>query len=190
MASKETWGKARHFRPDSPTDQWGDANAIDDSLIMALDDFRRFIQCPIHISRGVSSSGHSTKSFHYREQGACAVDALIPNYQGGPVNLLLDAMRFGFRGIGWYPGWKYKGIMCGGLHLDMRPLKWEADETLNYRLSRWIGIPQSSYVDGKLIQKQIYMPMNMENIIKYGGKYGHITGDLVLDNGKLPRRLN
>lgn len=182
MASRWTWDKARHFRPDGQ-DKWGDADAISDDLILALDDFRSFIGCPIYVTRGVATEGHTGKSYHYRAQGSCAADMVIPDYKRGPINLVMDAMRFGFKGIGWYPHWKYGVKVCGGLHLDVRPLKWDADETLNYSHSRWIGILGDS---GKLE----YIPMSMENLILYGRKYGHIEGNLVVEHGQLSGNLN
>lgn len=160
MASSETWLKLKHFRPDSKIDKWGDPDAICDELLMALDDFRVYIGRAIYVTSGVANTGHSKKSYHYREQGACAVDVIIPDYTGGPVNLILDATRFGFRGIGWYPEWRWANKIVGGLHLDMRPLRWDQDQTINYMHSRWMR------VDGN------YIPMSHENIMKYGGNYG------------------
>lgn len=173
MASKETWNKLNYFKKDSSTDKWGDADAICDDLVLALDDFRRFIGVPFYITNGVSITGHASKSFHYRENGACAVDGVPKGYKKKPIDLILDASRFGFRGIGWYPHWKIGGKVVGGLHLDWRPLQWEEDFTLNYGLSRWIGVPTSSYIDGKLVEKLSYYPMTEENIIKFGRTYGH-----------------
>lgn len=190
MAINKTWEKLKYFKPDSAIDQWGDPELIDDTLLFMLDDFRNYIQTAIYVTRGVATSGHSDKSYHYPAQGACAVDVVIPGYRGGPINLILDAMRFGFTGIGYYPHWKYGSKPVGGLHLDVRPLKWEEDETLNYRHNRWVGIENTAYINDTLIKKQEYLPMNMENLIKYGRQYGHIKGDLVLDYGKLPGDLD
>lgn len=175
MASEETWKKLKFFKPYNTSDNWGDPNAIDDSLLFALDDFRRFLGVPVYVTVGVADSGHSEKSYHYREQGACAVDVVIPGYEHGPANLVLSALRFGFTGLGWYPHWQYGGKTVGGLHLDMRPLKWEEDFTINYQHSRWIGVPNA----GKLT----FLPLTIENITTYGGKYGLIKRDLGLERG-------
>lgn len=56
-----------------------------------------------------------------------AVDVMFPGYPGSLFDLYLAAERFGFKGIGIYPDWKYLGVTKGGLHLDMRiekPARW------------------------------------------------------------------
>ena len=158
MAKAETWQKVRYFEP---TENWGDADAISDDLILRLDDFRHYLGIPCYITAGVSTSGHSGKSYHYREQGACAVDCVFPDYSGHPLDLILDATRFGFTGIGYYPHWQWKGEVVGGLHLDVRPMGLDADGTLNYRHSRWLGIMR----DGK----QVYLPLTYNNLKRYIG---------------------
>lgn len=164
MAKDETWAKLKHFRPDSAIDKWGDTREIDDSLLLSLDDFRSYIGCPIYVTAGVKTSGHASTSFHYPEQGGCAADVLIPDFSGNGLDLLLDAGRFGFTGIGYYPDWKWKGKKVGGLHLDKRPLGLDSDGTLNYKQARWMGVEQNG--------RQLYIPLNYENIKKHGGLYG------------------
>ena len=163
MAKAETWAKLKHFKK---TENWGDPDAINDEHLLRLDDFRSYLGCPIHVTHAVKNSGHSKKSFHYprtnergEQIGACATDIVIPTYDGSLIDLILDATRFGFVGIGYYPHWTYRGVKVGGLHLDSRPLSWDLDETLNYSHSRWIGIVE----DG--IQK--YIPMTFQNLMKY-----------------------
>jgi len=158
MASKETWDKLKHFKP---TENWGDADAISDLLLLTLDDFRDYIGVPIIVSNAVATSGHSSKSYHYRSQGACAVDVMLPEYRGGVIDLLFDVFRFGFSGVGYYPDWSYNANVVGGLHLDVRPLKWGNDKTLDYKQARWMGVNENG--------KQVYKPLILENIKKYGG---------------------
>jgi len=167
MASNETWNKLEFFRPDSAIDKWGDPNEIDDEHVLRLDDFRRYINCPVFVTAGVKSSGHSKSSWHYGRKDAqgrwmhkpCATDIIMPEYKKGPIDLILDATRFGFTGIGYYVHWKFADKVVGGLHVDSRPLTWDNDFTLNYSNSRWLGI----LVDG--VQK--YIPLTYDNIIKY-----------------------
>lgn len=159
MASLETWTKLKYFKANSQTDSWGDVNAISDDLLLKLDDFRHYIQSPVIVTAGVSERGHSTKSFHYKENGACAVDIIIPQCQLHPIDLIMEATRFGFTGIGYYPHWKWRDKIVGGLHLDVRPLPLQADNTLDYRHSRWLGVMR----DGK----QIYIPMTFDNVMKH-----------------------
>ena len=59
-----------------------------------------------------------------------------------------------------HPHWRYDGQIVGGLHLDSRPLKWDKDETKNYKHSRWMGILNEK-------GKQVYTGLNFHNIIKY-----------------------
>jgi hypothetical protein len=165
MASNETWKKLKYFSKDGP-DNWGDADAMDDNLLLALDDFRAFIGVPILVLHG-NGGKHSAKSFHYIKNGSCAVDVIIPDYPRSAIDLLLDVFRFPFTGVGYYPEWKFNGKRTFGLHLDARPLKWDSDFTLNYKESRWIGVYQKAYADGQMIKRQIYLPMTYENIKKY-----------------------
>lgn len=178
MASDETWSKLRYFKKNS-TDRWGNAELISDDLLLRLDDFRHYLGCAIHVSRGVATTGHSKNSYHYpkysgdgRQVGACAVDVLIPDFVESPFDLILDASRFGFTGIGYYPHWRWRGVVVGGLHLDMRPLKWDQDETINYTHSRWMGIP-----DGAGGQR--YIELNHENLIKHSEYVGDEFDDSI-----------
>lgn len=149
MASDETWGKLRYFKKDSPTDKWGDPSRISDKHLLALDDFRHYIGVPIVVTSGVSTSGHSTNSYHYPQNGACATDIIIPKYKRSPFDLILDATKFGFNGIGYYPHWQLGGVVYGGLHLDSRPFK----------AARWMGVPLNG--------KQVYIDLTYENLLKY-----------------------
>lgn len=159
MASEETWQKvSQFFRPDSDLDNWGDPDAISDELLLVLFDFRRWIGLPVFVLWGTNGK-HSHDSFHYVQNGACAVDVAIPDFSGHPIDLLFDVFRFPFTGVGYYPDWKYGPKSANGLHLDTRPLKWDEDDTKNYRHNRWIGVKGS---DG-----QVYLPFSFENIDKH-----------------------
>jgi len=157
MASKETWDKLRHFSPKEGN--WGDATKMDDDLLLILDDFRATIGCPVFILQG-NGGRHSEKSWHYVENGSKAVDIIIPDWKLHPIDQLLMVFRFPFTGIGYYPDWQYYGAKCGGFHLDVRPLKDQGDGTLDYRHNRWMGVNDPT-------GKQIYIPMNYENILTY-----------------------
>ena len=170
MATQETWDKLRYFKRDSKVDRWGDPDAIDDNILLRLDDFRHWIGVPVYVTAGVKTRGHARKSYHYPENGACAVDIIIPEYMETPFDLIMDATRFGFTGIGYYPHWRWNGEQVGGLHVDVRPLKWDGDETLNYNQSRWMGV----VVDGK----QKYIEMDFDNILKYGKGGSEVSEDL------------
>ena len=166
-ADEQIWEKLRYFRPENTRDNWGAPYEIDASHLLRLDDFRHFLGCPIYVTHGVKTSGHSRQSYHYGIKNSdgtwrvrpCATDIIIPAYEKTPFDLILDAQRFGFTGIGYYPYWRYDGKKVGGLHLDSRPLKWDADETLNYKHNRWMGIPAGD--------KQVYIPLTFHNMWKH-----------------------
>ncbi len=161
MASKETWAKLKHFTP-TGVDNFGDPDAISDVLLFRLDDFRNFLGVPFYVTNGVRSEDINRASYHTRRKGACAVDVVIPEFQGHPIDLIFAAMRFGFSGIGWYPHWEFKGLKCGGLHLDTRPLGIEPDGTQNYGHSMWMAV--------KIGQSQKYIPLTYANIVRNLGR--------------------
>lgn len=168
MANDETWKKLKFFKKDSKVDRWGDAGLIEDCLLLMLDDFRRDLGCPIYVVKGVATSGHKDGSYHYAKRSEdgtligvpCAVDIVVPNYQHTPFDLVTEAARFGFKGIGYYPHWRWSGKTVGGLHLDNRPLKKDPDGTINYRHNRWLGVLN-------LEGKQDYIPLTFHNMWKY-----------------------
>jgi hypothetical protein len=166
MARQETWDQLRYFKKDSKVDRWGDPDAISDIHLLRLDDFRDWIGVPIYVLHAVKTGGHKPSSFHYEKVDAqggriapCATDIIIPDYDQSAVDLIFDAARFGFTGIGYYPHWRYKGKMVGGLHLDSRPLQWDADKTVNYSHSRWMGVWEDN--------RQKYIALDFPNILKY-----------------------
>jgi len=159
MATAATWSKLRYFKKNSSYDKWGDPDAIFDKHLFRLDDFRHWIGTAIYINHGVKTSGHSQKSYHYVQNGACATDVVIPGYGADMFQLILDATRFGFTGIGYYPHWQFKGRRVGGLHLDSRPLKLGSDKTIEYSHSRWMGV----MIEGV----QQYVALTTENLKTY-----------------------
>lgn len=166
MAKSETWAKLRYFKP-LGIDNFGDADAISDDLLLHLDDFRHYLNVPFYITSGVRPESDGKRSYHTRGNGACAVDVMMPECTLHPVDLIFTAMRFGFTGIGYYPDWEFKGIRCGGLHLDTRPLGQDADGTLNYGHSLWMGIKvQSENSEGKLVTSQKYIALTYANLIR------------------------
>lgn len=160
MASVITWKKVeKYFKRDSKIDNWGNPELLDDTHLLRLYDFRCWVKVPVYVIHGVKFSGHAKNSYHYIKNGACATDIIVPDYAKSPYDLVLDATRFGFTGIGYYPHWKFGTEAIGGLHLDSRPLKWDNDETTNYSHSRWLGIQSGN--------KQEYVELNFHNLLKF-----------------------
>lgn len=106
-------------------------------LLLALDDFREFIGTPIIVTSG-NQGVHSPNSYHYIENGSCAVDVVIPKYTGSVIDLLFDAKRFLFTGVGYYTWWTFYGEKAHGLHLDMRPTPMAA---------HWLSPAKGKYID-------------------------------------------
>lgn len=167
MASKEVWDKLRYFKPNN-VDNFGDPDAISEVLLLRLDDFRHFLNVPFYVTSGVRAHREGRSSYHSKSKGACAVDVVMPECGLHPIDLVFAAMRFGFSGIGWYPDWEWKGLKCGGLHLDTRPLGVDPDGTSNYRHSLWMGIKVLEVnSEGKLANRQKYIDLSYANIIRY-----------------------
>lgn len=166
MASKETWAKLRYYKPGT-IDKFGDPDAISDSVLLRLDDFRHFLAVPVYVTSGVRPDSDGKSSYHTPRNGACAVDVMAPECLLHPIDLIFTAMRFGFSGIGYYPDWEWKGLKSGGLHLDTRPLGIDADGTQNYGHSLWMGIKvQAQNSEGTLVTSQKYIALTYANLIR------------------------
>lgn len=136
------WDRLKYFKPN---ENWGDPDLMDPDFLEKLDDFRHFLGHRIYVVCGTQGR-HVDNSYHY--QGLAA--DIIP--VRSPTSTLCDsylaAERFCFGGVGIYPHWNFDSRQLGGLHLDDRPLKMDADNTINYQQARWIGAgrrPQKYY---------------------------------------------
>lgn len=163
MASDSTWELVSlYFKKDSRVDQWGDPDAIDDTHLLRLFDFRSYLGIPVFVTRGVQTSGHSKNSYHYPRKSdkgkpvGYATDIVIPHYDLSSFDLIMDACRF-FNGVGFYPHWRWNGQVVGGLHVDSRPLGYNQDGTLDYRESRWLGTLNAE-------GKQVYRALTFDNL--------------------------
>lgn len=127
-----TWADIKYFEPEHFEDHYGVNKGQDMNMdvVARLDSLRDWIKCPIEVTAGYDSKGHSEMSYHYK---GLAVDIII---------CTLMSMReqwtyirtAGFEGIGIYPHWKYK-VYSGGFHLDLRdiPQIWRQMPDGNYR---------------------------------------------------------
>ena len=161
---------SKYFSPEDTSDNWGSPYELSAPHLHRIYDFRNYLGVPIYVTAGVKSAGHSESSFHYskiieeKEVGKCATDLVIPDFNGNCVELVMAAERFGFGGIGYYPHWRFSGVVVGGLHVDSRPYTWDLDRTINHRQARWMGVPRQG--------KQVYLPLTYANLKKYGEEYG------------------
>ncbi len=129
------WADIKHFKPEEFDDRFGKNKGLDmdDEAIHRLDSLRDWVKCPIQITAGYDSEGHSPLSWHYKGH---AVDIIICTELS-----MRDQWQYiklaGFNGIGIYPHWRYK-LFQGGWHLDTRdtPQLWRQmdDKSYNYFL--------------------------------------------------------
>lgn len=137
---KSDWDQIKHFTKD---ENWGDSSLINLELIKELDALRDYLKTAIVITSGTKGT-HEPTSNHYT---GYAVDVVVPGR-----NLLdtwIDANRFAFTGIGFYPGWTYESKVVGGLHLEKvtkQPFK-----------KLWMGIGTEKW-------NMQYVGMNAENL--------------------------
>src|SRR3972149_4853438 len=88
---------------------------MDMETVHRLDSLRGWVNCPIIITAGYDSQGHSTDSYHYKGE---AVDIIICTDMTMREQWQYIRMS-GFNGIGVYAHWKYNAFK-GGWHCDSR----------------------------------------------------------------------
>lgn len=119
------WTKIKHFK----AKEFGDGDKMDVRLVNRLDAFAEELGHPVIVTAGFANDGHSPNSYHYK---GMAADIIIPDLNLLDVYLLAE--KFGWKGLGIYPFWKYHNIRVGGLHVDERdmPARWWRNETGEY----------------------------------------------------------
>jgi len=114
-----TWGSIKWFTDAEFDDSHGvnKGKDMDMETVHRLDSLRGWVACPIIITAGYDSQGHSTDSYHYKGK---AVDIIICTDM-----TMREQWQYikisGFNGVGVYPEWKYKDFK-GGWHLDVRDI--------------------------------------------------------------------
>ena len=165
----DIWNQIHFF---NKRENWGRPNQIDPKLLLILDAYRKELDIPLYVSKGVALPGtHDVKkSAHYVDEKtgyAYAVD-LIPLLSRVSGKTLFDcfllATKYPFSGIGVYPKWrlsriegKGKVVERGGLHLDTSPHR----KLMHCQSSgHWIGVPGKQF-------KQQYFGVSKCNLKKY-----------------------
>ena len=112
-----TWNDVKWFS-DSEFDDRFHKNLgkdMDMETVHRLDSLRGWVACPIIVTAGYDSQGHSSDSYHYKGKGIdfiiCTDMTLREQWQYIKIS--------GFNGIGIYPEWTYKTFK-GGWHCDTR----------------------------------------------------------------------
>lgn len=114
------WNQLKHFKI---TENWGEPERMHPQLLIELEAFREKIATPIVVTCGTQGS-HAKESEHYKGN---AVDIVLPKVPLKELpDVLMEALRFKFNGLGIYSFWKYNGDVVGGLHLDVRTAKHRA----------------------------------------------------------------
>ena len=114
-----TWGDVRWFTDAEFDYSHGKflGKDMDMETVHRLDSLRGWVACPIIITAGYDSQGHSPDSYHYKGK---AIDIIICTDM-----TMREQWQYikisGFNGIGVYPDWKYKDFK-GGWHLDVRDI--------------------------------------------------------------------
>ena len=114
-----TWNNVKWFKPEEFNDRYSkfQGKDMDMETVHRLDSLRGWIACPIIVTAGFDSRGHSTDSYHYKGK---AVDIIICSDM--TMRQQWEYIRIsGFNGIGVYPEWTYKTFK-GGFHLDTRDI--------------------------------------------------------------------
>jgi len=158
------WEDLKYFKKESTTDKWGDPDRIDKFLLLYLDEFRDAIGTPLIVTSGFRKGDPGQHGL------GRAVDVVAPNFGGSLFDLYLIAERFNFSGIGVYRDWLYEGKRVGGLHLDTRMLIGTYKK--EFMSARWLcirpGTQGSLDANSILSVKQVYIPLNHENLRKEG----------------------
>lgn len=136
--TKEEWLRIKHFKS---SEQWGNFKIMSYDFIKELDRFRAYIANKMIVTAGFDSTKkkHSPNSQHYNNPCKCA-DFVLPTYPYHPSDLIIDALKFNFTGIGLYFNHKYKGKPALGLHLDQRYL------SKNEVVKTWLRSPDGEDV--------------------------------------------
>lgn len=137
------WEHTDHF---TITENWGDPYKMNLGFVRELSRFREFIKMPIIITYGTQGR-HEDGSLHYK---GLAVDCVIPDEP--LLDAFINACRFNFTGIGYYPKRRYADKVMGGLHLEQDPF------TTTRKF--WIGVPDEDGVNH-------YYGMNASNIREF-----------------------
>jgi len=114
-----TWNDIKWFKAEEFDDRHkiNLGKDMDMETVHRLDSLRGWVACPIIITAGYDSQGHSSDSYHYKGK---AVDFIICSDM-----TMREQWRYikisGFNGIGVYPDWKYEDFR-GGWHCDTRDI--------------------------------------------------------------------
>ena len=114
-----TWKDIKWFSASDFDDKFSQNKGEDISLDLVgrLDSLREWINCPIIVTEGYDSKGHSDMSYHYKGLAADIIICTTMDMRE-QWNYIKIA---GFDGIGIYPHWKYK-VYSGGWHVDLRDI--------------------------------------------------------------------
>lgn len=120
------WDRLRHFKAN---ERWGNPGKMSWALLFILDELRDRLPdgCYIHINCAYENEGHTSRSFHSREDKGGAVDFVV---HGLPFHIAFEFLVKNLsemniiHGLGTYPNWNTPGF-----HLDIRDssLYWIAE---------------------------------------------------------------
>lgn len=148
------WPSLKNLKKDSRQDRYGNTDILKPDLLLKTDSLISHFKSDFIITSGTDGK-HSPNSAHYRGEAFDII--LIPSKKvSHPVDVIFQAFKLGFTGIGYYPDWKYFGLQVGGYHLDIRQTKTAAT---------WLGV-QNWNKDKKKFERE-YIALNHTNLKKY-----------------------
>jgi uncharacterized protein YcbK (DUF882 family) len=111
------WAKIKHFKK---TENWGNPDKMDESIVLLLDKIRDRINYPFHINCGYDESGHSDNSMHYQGKAVDFIikDLFLKDASDKIISALKDLNKTDKVGLGIYLDWNTPGF-----HLDTRGFK-------------------------------------------------------------------
>ena len=121
----ENFKGLKHFDPD---EAWGDPSKISRDLLVRLDAWREYTGAPFYVTFG--TQGKHVGPWHGL---GLAVDGVVDVRGGSKLDLVLQAERFNFTGMGLYPMARHPTCATPfGFHFDVRPIGY-------VKQNRWIA---------------------------------------------------
>ncbi len=120
--SADDWGGLQVLKREGAWFNWGDPDRIAREVVMELDRALVFLKLKALVTWGTTGK-HSPNSWHYPkgDTPGSAIDFMLPGVDRTRLpDVMIDLLRFEFKGIGIYNDWKLSrdGKELGGFHVE------------------------------------------------------------------------